>query len=424
MPIELILFLTMVIVFAVSCFKFKLPVSVSLILASVAATLVGGYGLPVRHFVEGSFGYVDAILVIVTAMLFMKSIEKSGTLHSLNYVIIDKFYESPIILLIMLMLVVMFPGMITGSSTAAVLTAGSLVAPVLMLLGIPMVETACIIAVGGMLGMIAPPVNVPVMIIGGGVDMPYSGFTVPLLIITLPIAVFTVLYFGLKNLNKEDKSEILRRADFENRENLSFMVYAPLVVLLLLMVTSKALPTTMPNFGLPLIFLISALSATVTGKKFNVISSAKEAVKDALPVSGILIGVGTFIQIMTMTGVRGYVVVNCISLPSVLLLIAIAVTIPLFGAVSAYGSASVLGVPFLLALISKDQIMTASALSLIAALGDMMPPTALAGLFAAKVVGVENYVDVLKKSIVPAALFLIVGILTIVFANNIASIIF
>jgi hypothetical protein len=83
----------------------------------------------------------------------------------------------------------------------------------------------------------------------------------------------------------------------------------------------------------------------------------------------------------------------------------------------------VLGVPFLLALISKNQIVTAAALSLIAALGDLMPPTALAGLFAAQVVGVENYFSVLKKCLVPALVIVIYGILFIIFAKPIASII-
>jgi TRAP-type C4-dicarboxylate transport system permease large subunit len=101
--------------------------------------------------------------------------------------------------------------------------------------------------------------------------------------------------------------------------------------------------------------------------------------------------------------------------------VAIAITVPLFGAISAYGSASVLGVPFLLALISKDQILTASALSFIAALGDMMPPTALAGLFAAKVVGVDNYTEVLKKSIVPSIVIVIYGLLFIIFSKHLAG---
>jgi hypothetical protein len=83
---------------------------------------------------------------------------------------------------------------------------------------------------------------------------------------------------------------------------------------------------------------------------------------------------------------------------------------PLFGAVSAYGSASILGVPFILALISKNAIITSSALSAIAGLGDLMPPTALAGLFAAQVVGENNYFKVLRHCLIPALFQLAMGI--------------
>ena len=97
-------------------------------------------------------------------MIFMKVIQEIGTLNALSSSILKKFHRAPSILLILLMLISMFPGMITGSSTASVLTAGSIVAPILMLIGIPVVETATIIAIGGLCGMIAPPVNVPAMI--------------------------------------------------------------------------------------------------------------------------------------------------------------------------------------------------------------------------------------------------------------------
>jgi len=99
-----------------------------------------------------------------------------------------------------------------------------------------------------------------------------------------------------------------------------------------------------------------------------------------------------------------------LSLPPVLLYLGIGISMPLFGAVSAYGSASILGVPFILALISKNAIITASALSAIAGLGDLMPPTALAGIFAAQVVGEKNYFKVLKHCLIPALLLLAMGI--------------
>lgn len=123
---ELIVFLVMVGVFMLGCFLAKLPVGVSLLISSIAGAIAGGQGIPIRHLVEGTFSYVDTILVIGTAMMFMKVVEKSGTLDALSSVIVKKFYKHPAILLILIMLVIMFPGMITGSSTAAVLSAGSI----------------------------------------------------------------------------------------------------------------------------------------------------------------------------------------------------------------------------------------------------------------------------------------------------------
>jgi len=56
-----------------------------------------------------------------------------------------------------------------------------------------------------------------------------------------------------------------------------------------------------------------------------------------------------------------------------------------------------------------------------AALGDMMPPTALAGLFAAKITGVDNYVKVLKRCMVPMAVMLVYGMVFIYFSKTIAG---
>jgi GntP family gluconate:H+ symporter len=46
----------------------------------------------------------------------------------------------------------------------------------------------------------------------------------------------------------------------------------------------------------------------------------------------------------------------------------------------------------------------------VAGLGDLMPPTALAGMFAAQVVGEKNYFRVLQTCIVPALFELSMGI--------------
>ena len=74
---ELITFLAMIAVFLVGCFALKLPVSISMVLAAIVGSLVGGQGIALRHLVEGTFSYVDTILVIASAMVFMKVVEKS-----------------------------------------------------------------------------------------------------------------------------------------------------------------------------------------------------------------------------------------------------------------------------------------------------------------------------------------------------------
>lgn len=420
MQSELIIFLVMVGIFFIGCFALKLSVSISMVLASIGGMIVHGDGLNIRHLVEGSFGFLNTIIVIVSAMIFMKSIQYAGTLDTFKYQVINKFHKKPLLVALFMTLIVMFPGMITGSATAAVLSAGGLVAPVLIAMGVPIVNTAALVALAGMLGMMAPPVNVPVMIIGGGVDMPYSGFTGPLLLASIPIAIFCTIYLTnkhIKGFKLEDLKDDLDKIDVKGK-----IVYIPVVALVLIMVLSNLLPGVMPDLGLPVIFLICSIISFLTYPKMNAFKMMKEAIHDALPVLGILAGVGMFIQVMTLTGVRGFVVVSCLSLPTVLQYAAVAISLPLFGAVSSYGASSVLGVPFVLAFVAKNQIITATAIALVASLGDLMPPTALAGIFAAQVCGLDDYVPILKKCLVPAIVFIIYGLLMIVFADQIAQV--
>lgn len=419
MTTELIAFLVMVGVFLLGCFLCKLPVSLSMVLASVAGAIVGGQGLALRHLVEGMFAYVDTIMVIATAMIFMKVIQESGALDAIASLIIQRFHKIPALMLIFIMVIIMFPGMITGSSTASVLSAGSIMAPVLMLMGVPALETACILALGGVLGMIAPPTNIPAMIIGAGIDIPYSGFGLPLTMLTFPLAFLFVLMFGYKYVKNMNYVEVEAKLNTDSRKRFGFKVYIPLLLAIVLMVLNKAVPA-IPDIGMPLVFLISAVVGCFTGYKFNFFKAAKESVHSALPVMGILMGVGMFIQVMTLTGVRGLIVTSCLSLPSFARYLALAISMPAFGAISSFGSASVLGVPFLLSFLAKDQIIVAAALSLVASLGDMVPPTALAGIFAAKVVGMENYTPILKKCLIPCLIVVIWAILFIVFADQLS----
>lgn len=402
MDIELICLLAMLGSFLLANLLLKLPVSISMVIGAVAGALVGGEGIPLRHLFEGTFTYVDTMLIISSAMLFMTVIQESGALEALNATIVTKLYRHPALMLMMLMLVIMFPGMITGSSTAAVLSAGALVAPVLLLIGIPRAKAGAIVAIGSIMGMAAPPINIPAMLIGGGVDMPYIGFDGPLLLLTLPCAVISVLLLGIKHCRNLDADKLAESLDLEVGKKYGFRLYIPIIVLFVLLVLSKAF-LHFPQLGTCLIFLISAFIGLFTGRKFNFWDKALKAMDTTIPVLAKLMGVGMFIQIMTLVGARGWIVVSCLSLGITAVYIASLTIMPAFGAISSYGAASVLGVPFLLVLIQAgghNDIMVASCLSFLCCLGDLMPPTALAGNYAAQIVQLK-YKFVLKYCVVP-----------------------
>ena len=389
---ELLIFLLMIVIFAGSCFFLKLPVGIALLLSSVGGALAGGFGVPVKFMVEGTMSFLDTILVIACAMIFMKCIQYSGALDMLNRFFLRRFHNHKVILLLLLMLIIMFPGMITGSSTAAVISAGAIVCPILIAMGIPAEKAAAIIALGGMYGATAPPVNIAVMTIGGGVDIPYVGFGIPLLLLSVPLAIFSVLVLGLKDCKNMDYEQVKIQLQIRDDEKMSFVMLLPVFVLLALILLPSMLPNIVPSLSMTIVFMISALLCILTGKKFSV-----------------------------WAAIKGWLVVNCLALPDALIFVAIAVTIPLFGAISSLGAASVFGVPFLLALMSRDTIVVAAALASIASVGELMPPTALAGIFASKVAGLEQYTGVLKKCLPSALLIIAWSLLFIIFANPIAS---
>lgn len=407
---EYIIFFLMVASFVILAMVFKLPIGISLAFSALTGSLLGGEGLALRHLVEGSFVYFDTILLILTAMIFMKVLEASGILDTITAHLLRTFYKRKIPLLLAVMVIIMFPGMITGSSTTAVLSSGVLVAPVLIKLGLSKRKTAALVAMGAILGMIAPPVNILVMIMGGGVDMPYVGLTIPLLLIVVPLAIIISIWLGYKDINIIEHKQMTAILPESLFQKYGFKLYLPLAVILVLMLGQNVLVKIMPDIGIPAIFLVGSLVGIFCGRSFNFLKITQRAIQEAIPILSILVGVGMFIQIMTLTGGRGWTVISFLSLPPFLLYLGIATSMPLFGAVSAFGSASILGVPFILAMINKNAIITSSALSAVAGLGDLMPPTALAGIFAAQVVGEPNYFKVLRYCLVPALFELLMGV--------------
>lgn len=109
-----------------------------------------------------------------------------------------------------------------------------------------------------------------------------------------------------------------------------------------------------------------------------------------------------FVQVMTLIGVRGYITNLALSFKSPLNYISMIVAMPLFGGISSFGSASILGGPYITALMGNYyEVIIASTLSLIAATGEFLPPTAMSSTFATKQVGETGYMKTTKQAIIP-----------------------
>jgi TRAP-type C4-dicarboxylate transport system permease large subunit len=423
-PAEPVTLALMLAVFLALAIWQKWPIGIALVLAAWAGAAVNGTYLPARHLIEGAFSYLDPILVIATAMIFMRVLADGGALAAAGAAIERTFSRRPAALLPLVMLMVMFPGMITGSSTASVLTTGAMAAPLLIGLGLPPARAAALIAMGGVLGMVAPPINIPAMLIGGGIDLPYVGFDGPLALAAFPVALVVCYGLGwplLRTRGRTAPQPVAKpvAAASAIRPLALWRVIVPVLAGAVLMIAPRVWPASVPDPGLPLTFLLAAGSGIAVLPRFPIGASAERAMREALPVLGILTGVGGFIQVMTLTGGRGWIVSVMLGAPPWAVLAAAAVSMPLFGAVSAFGSASVLGVPFLLAMLGRDEVVTTSALSLLAGLGDLMLPAAVAATLAAQVAGVADRRHVLKLCIIPALASIAVAALMLVYSPEI-----
>jgi TRAP-type C4-dicarboxylate transport system permease large subunit len=420
MTTYLLLLGLMVVCFVLLVLVVKLPASLGLAVTAIVVALAAGSGFPLGKFVEGMFGYIDTCLVLLTAMVFIKVIEANGMLGELTGAVISAFGRSPLCLLVALTIIIMFPGMITGSCTASVLGTGALVAPILMQMGMPLAVAGAVVTSASVYGMIAPPVNIPVMIIGGGIDLPYVGFDGILALVTFPLAILTTLFIGYRHVDRSKLQAVVagnRKAERQGK----ISVYIPLLAVIVLMIGPKAFPHWFPDLMLPLTFLIGTLLGLVTGKRFQVLKVVRQGVSDILPVVGILFGVGMLIEVMTLSGMRGGIVVGALSLPPSIMLLTLAVILPLFGGISVFGAASVLGVPFALAMLGKNQIVVLAALSLIGAMGSYMPPVALTPVVTAGLIGEPKYGRINRYCVLPAAVAVAVGLVMLVFANQLAK---
>lgn len=408
----------------------KLSVELSMLASAVAGGLAGACAgtpplpdLP-RHLVEGTFTYLDVMLVFTTATIFMAVVSESGGVDYVVRATIKYFYNRRVVALLLLMIIVLIPGAFTGAGSVSLLVVGAPVAAALRYLGVPNRKTAAILFIVAGLSAAAPPVNIWAMMLCAGTAIPYVGFELPLGIPVLLLGAFTVLFLGWKKEGSMTLEKALQEMPEPPARMALWRVVLPFLVFFIFIAAYRLWPFATPVFGLALEFAIVALVAwAVSPVKIHLLTISRDTVKRLLPLLSTVVVVGMLQQVMTATGVRGLISFAVLSTPLVLLIILLALIIPVSEGVLTYGAAAIIGIPLIWFLdsIGYHATIVIAALSLVWPLGDGLPPTALIGRLSVMVSGYrESYWTFLKSAWIPWLVITAVGLLMIVYSNKLA----
>ncbi len=402
---------------------FRLSTEMSMLASAVAGALAAGQGIPARHIAEGSVTYLDINLIFVMATLFMNLLKESGGVAFVVRGILRRFHRQRALLLVLLTILLLVPGALTGAGSVTVLIVGGMVSVVLTYMGITPVRTAAIVFLVAGLSAAAPPVSLWAMMTAAGVNMPYVGFFWPLMLPCLGLGLITAFMLGWKGRPVD-----LERAMAELPEAPSGMrwwkVLLPFGVFLFLVFAGRQWPHTTPIVGLPLMFAAAAAATlAVSPVRVPFWAVARRTVEQLLPLLATLTTVGILVQIMTLTGVRGLLAISVVTLPVAVVFATLFIVLPLSEAVLMWGAAPVIGVPLVLLFntMGLNPVVALAGMSVIWPLGDALPPTAIIGRLTVDVVGYKgSYGQFLKACAAPAVLIALVGTLMVVFSKHLA----
>jgi TRAP-type C4-dicarboxylate transport system permease large subunit len=401
----------------------RVSTELSLFVAALAGSLAGGNGLPARHIVEGAFTYFDIVLIFVAATLFMNLLKESGGVAFVVRAVLRRFHRRRALLFILLAVLLLVPGALTGAGSVTVLIMGGMAATVMGTMDIPKPKVAAIIFIIAGLSAAAPPVSLWAMLTAAGVNMPYVGFFLPLLIPCVVLALLTIFILGWRAKAVDLDKALAELPAAPPRMNWA-RVSVPFLVFIALVAAGRVFPFSFPILGLPLMFMAAALLAfALSPVRIDFWKTSLDTVHQLLPLIGTLTCVGILVQIMTLTGVRGLIAITAVTLSVTAVIATLFLTLPLSEAVLMWGAAPVLGVPLVLLFntINLNPVVALAGMSVIWPLGDAVPPTAIIGRLTVDTIGMEEpYSRFLKFCLVPAALIAIAGTLMVVFSKKLA----
>jgi hypothetical protein len=416
----------MVATFVLCSWRLRSP-ELAMVVTAVVGAAVAGLGFPTRLLVEGTFTFLDLAFIFITACVFMNAYSEVGAMNALVRALVVRLHRRKWLLLLVLALLMLIPGALTGAGVVSVLVVGGLVAAVLRLMGLGEQRVAAFVFMLGILSAVAPPINVWAMLMAAGANMPYVGFDMVLLPPVLLVTVFTVVYLGWGAVPRS-KEAILAGLPPLPEKMTWWRAATPLTVLVALSLASKYAAFRIPTLGFPLIFVMCALATVAIDPVRRPLSRWLEVVnatvEQVFPLVATMVSVGVLVNILAATGVRGLIAISFIALPIAGIYVTSLAVCPLAQGSLGFGSAVILGTPliFVFNAVGANVTVVAAAFSVLFALGDCLPPSRIVGRTAIETVGYRgSYGSFLKATAVPWTAMGAVGLAMLIFPNPFAT---
>lgn len=381
----------------------------------------------VRHVVEGSFTYFDVCLTFLTATFFMMLYKESGGVAYIVRCIVRSFHAHRFVCLLFLTMLMLVPGAITGSGATTVLTVGSLVGSVLMTMGVSEDRRVALIFLLAAMSAACPPINLWAMMAAAGANMPYVGFGAPLALISIVGALFSTFWLAGRGKAIDVDQALKELPEAPAGWNWQKAVI-PFAVLIGLVIAGRAFPFSFPILGLPLVFMISALSVIMLSPvRLHIIAVARQTVENLLGLVGAMVVVGALIQVLALSGARGLLSLMVVTLPLTVLFATLWLILPISEGVLQYAVAPLFGVPLIMLfnMLGLDPIVSLSTWSVMWPVGDCLPPTAVVGRAAVMELDYKGdyWGGFVKTALVPMLFILAVCTVCMVYSKELAAVI-
>jgi gluconate:H+ symporter, GntP family len=404
--------------FVLTHFVLRWPLPLAFIGVAGLTALLGDFGIPFRHLVEGGFGFLNLLLALFAGAFFGHMMRTSQATDRAAVAIVSMTGGRVFPVLLLAGLPIFVIGMFVGLAGVAVLAGGVFAVPALRRIGFDGPTTAAFIAVMATAGMIAPPMNVPAMLIADGTNMPWVNVSRALLALAVPYALFGLVWFTWVCGPTRPATPV--RASEGGLGGL-----LPLAVIVAIWVAVRLFPSVLVDPSSALILVIGGLVALprlARGDLGKVVYATFTGTP--LLLAAVLVAVGVMVQIMTLTGVRGWLIVSTMSLESPWIYVGLVVGTPLLGGpLTSMVVADVVGVPAAFAFIGQNMILNVAALSAIAAIAEFVPPTNISAGLACYVVGEDATVGgVARRSWAPLAFLAAISVAMLIFAKHLVGV--